>query len=807
MQIERIRLVNFRQHEDTDLTLGPGLTGIVGPNGAGKTTLLEGIAWAIYGAPAARGTRESIRRRGAPPRAPVRVELEFALGAHRYRIVRTLNTAELYQDADPAPIANSLAAVTEQTSRMLGMRQEEFFNTYFTGQKELAVMAAMKPSERAQFLSRVLGYERLKLAQDRLRELRAGLRARLQVLQSTLPDPAQLDQEEARARARRDVARQAEAAGIAGCAEADRRLVDVAPRWAAIQRLRETMATLEGEFRVAEHRVQSAREKFQMLDRQLVEASEARSRLDELRPRLAPLEALRSERAALDAQADATTARRTAAAQLEEVRARQQALEMRLARLPLAETFEEAQRHVEELRATLATTVAHFEDRRTSWVRDTQDAKTKRETLVDQYKDLREQHQRIVKAGQEGACPTCARPLGDEYEKVLAVLDRQLQDVLFNGNFYKQRIEQLATEPPELKEMGFHRMQLEKEGVEASAKLVRLQAQLQEGPALFQERERLVARVGEFEAVLAASAGTYDQARHQEVRRLVTELEPLATQGERLRVMAERAETLVREAETAEKALSEREGAARALQQQMAELGYTEWAYTQTRAEHESAEQARREAELALVRARAEDAAAAEGLAAVARRREERAAQEAEGRRTAQELALHNELDRAFTDLRTDLNTQLRPDLSELASSFLRDLTNGRYTEMELDEDYVATLLDGGEVKPVISGGEEDVANLALRLAISQMIAERAGQPLSLLVLDEIFGSLDEERRASVLDLLRSLADRFPQVILITHVETVRDGFDRVIRVDYDVERGTARIREEPTGGADGLAA
>jgi GNAT superfamily N-acetyltransferase len=76
---------------------------------------------------------------------------------------------------------------------------------------------------------------------------------------------------------------------------------------------------------------------------------------------------------------------------------------------------------------------------------------------------------------------------------------------------------------------------------------------------------------------------------------------------------------------------------------------------------------------------------------------------------------------------------------------------------MELDEDYMATLLDGGEVKPVISGGEEDVANLALRLAISQMIADRAGQPLSLLFLDEILGSLDEERRLAVIELLRAL--------------------------------------------------
>ena len=96
MQINRLRLCNFRQHENTDLELGAGLTGIIGPNGAGKTTLLEAIAWAMYGMPAARGNRDTIRRRGAPPRARVEVELEFSLGAHQYRILRTLHNAELW---------------------------------------------------------------------------------------------------------------------------------------------------------------------------------------------------------------------------------------------------------------------------------------------------------------------------------------------------------------------------------------------------------------------------------------------------------------------------------------------------------------------------------------------------------------------------------------------------------------------------------------------------------------------------------------------------------------------------------------
>src|SRR6188472_2584326 len=112
MRITRLRLANFRQHEATDLELGAGLTGIIGPNGAGKTTLLEAIAWAMYGMPAARGSRDTIRRRGAPPRSRVEVELEFSLGAHQYRVLRTLNGAELYQDGEPAPIANSIGAVT-----------------------------------------------------------------------------------------------------------------------------------------------------------------------------------------------------------------------------------------------------------------------------------------------------------------------------------------------------------------------------------------------------------------------------------------------------------------------------------------------------------------------------------------------------------------------------------------------------------------------------------------------------------------------------------------------------------------------
>ena len=160
---------------------------------------------------------------------------------------------------------------------------------------------------------------------------------------------------------------------------------------------------------------------------------------------------------------------------------------------------------------------------------------------------------------------------------------------------------------------------------------------------------------------------------------------------------------------------------------------------------------------------------------------------------------LHDELHRAYSDLRTDLNFALRPEVSEIASNFLTELTDARYTELELDDKYRLIVLEEGVPKPVISGGEEDIANLVLRLAISQMIADRAGQAFSLLVLDEVFGSLDDVRRQNVLALLRGLNDRFEQVIVITHIEGVRDGLDRVIQVGVDEESGAAKVTQVDT--------
>jgi len=208
------------------------------------------------------------------------------------------------------------------------------------------------------------------------------------------------------------------------------------------------------------------------------------------------------------------------------------------------------------------------------------------------------------------------------------------------------------------------------------------------------------------------------------------------------------------------------------------------------------AEVAAREAEIELASVEADVRAAATALEAAERRIRDRKERAESALVVRKDIRLHDELDWALQDLRAELNASMRPEIADRASVFLSDLTDGRYGQLELDEQYRSLIVEDGVPKLVVSGGEEDLVNLVLRLAIGQMVAERAGQPLSLLVLDEIFGSLDENRRGLVVDLLHKLGGRFPQVVLITHIETVVDGVDRVLRVDYDQDRGAATVTE-----------
>ena len=133
MRLNSLHLTNFRQHVDTRIDFDVGITGIIGPNGSGKSTILEAIAWALYGTPAARGTRDTIRWHRAAARAPVRVELDFELAGHRYVVTRGLNDAEVYLDGAIAAITSSsfwpVKYVLKNSSRVIPRRRRSMSPT------------------------------------------------------------------------------------------------------------------------------------------------------------------------------------------------------------------------------------------------------------------------------------------------------------------------------------------------------------------------------------------------------------------------------------------------------------------------------------------------------------------------------------------------------------------------------------------------------------------------------------------------------------------------------------------------------
>jgi DNA repair protein SbcC/Rad50 len=795
VRLNTLRLVNFRQHADTHLEFDSGLTGIIGPNGSGKTTILEAIAWALYGSDAARGKRESIRFSRAQPRAAVSVELDFTLSGHRYRVVRGLSNAALYLDGASQPIANSTSSVTQQVQSKLGMTLDEFFNTYFTGQKELNVMAGMGAAARGKFLSRVLGYERLRVAQELARDKRKLIVAEITGVRGVMADRAVVEQAEAESAARLTAAKKRVEAAAKGVADARRVLEAATPAWERAQRERERWVELENERKLAEKDAASLVERAGRVDTELAELASAHEELETLRQSLAPYPALVERLRAAEALYR-DEGRRAGLVEYERALAGELVpLEERLGQLQAAPALEKSvEEDLAARRAELAELEATVSARQAAWQRELQEARTKLKMLLDEHRELRGQREQLVALGPEGKCPTCTRPLGEHLPEVLALLDDDAGKLEINEKYFSDRAKQLAGEPADLTELTEKRVKAANKVTALERKLSKVQAGIQELASVGRDIEAKRARRAQVAAELTTIPAGYDAVEHGRLKREVERLQPLEKRATHLGAVVERAPQLERERTRVQHDLAAAIASVKLVRERVEAIQFDEATHGLVRRRFEEAGAAVHGAQVADVQARGELDTARAAAEAAGRARSALDAAQAKLNELVRQRRLHDELDRAYADLREDLIQQMRPEVSELASGFLTELTDGRYTELELDDQYNIVVLEDSVPKPVISGGEEDLANLVLRLAISQMIAERTGQPFTLLILDEVFGSLDESRRHHVVDLLRRLHDRFEQVIVITHIESVRDGLDRVLAVRYDEARGASVV-------------
>jgi exonuclease SbcC len=202
-----------------------------------------------------------------------------------------------------------------------------------------------------------------------------------------------------------------------------------------------------------------------------------------------------------------------------------------------------------------------------------------------------------------------------------------------------------------------------------------------------------------------------------------------------------------------------------------------------------SAQLARLEAERERARAEAQTARLAEG--------EAQHAKLAELSAEATHLSRAAELLNAF---RNTVVASVGPRLAVQAAELFGELTDNEYDQLEVDaETYELQVRDAGRLYGMdrFSGSEIDLANLALRVAISEHVRFQSGGSVGLLVLDEVFGPLDEDRKARMLLALERLRGRFRQILVVTHDVDIKEQLPSAIEVvKRPGRRATARLVE-----------
>jgi exonuclease SbcC len=780
VHLRSLRLRNYRVYRAADLEFPDGLVGVYGPNGSGKSTLIEGIRYALFGD--ARTEKSELRSAGI--NEDVRVELVFEHEGNTYEVRRLLKgrnltpSVEVFVNQQLA--AQSVRDANAYLGRVLGMDQRAFLASVCAQQKELTTFATMVPTERRRLVLDLLGVSPIERALARTREEGREARTAAAAARAQLPD---LPAAEAAA------AEAAEAAGVAAkvaaeagaLAEAAGAALSAAETAAAeAEAAARTLDELRQQAALARAESAGARAEAQRHERRAQEA-------DALAPELARAETARAELAAAAAPLPAL----------------EKALAVHLERQGLQRALQDAARREQVARRAL-TEAERESDATAGLVEAREHAEAAIEEVEARLVAMRERHaaasealgaaaarletaraaaERSAGLDPDAPCPTCGQALGEALAQVTA-----------------HHAEELRAAAAAHQAAAAARDAAVEAGRKLAAGLAERKRELELARATEQRAARAAARVESAEAAIKVAGDEvvtrqaelerlgdpgFDAEAHQRAKRAAEALQPAAVTLSELRARAERGGVERGLAKEALERAAAADARAAAVEAEAATLGPADQALAVAR------ERVRQAAETAR-RTHGEHQRAAAALDAALRRQQDlenaleaaRARHEevAELEEQAAYLARLADLMAAF---RLHLVARLGRRLSIEAAELFAELTDHEYQDLVVDpEDYSIRIADQGTEYELArySGSENDLASLSLRVAVSLVIAEGAGE-LGLLVLDEVLGSLDRERRGRMLAALTTLQGRFRQVLLVTHNDEVKDLLPAAIEV------------------------
>ena len=334
-----------------------------------------------------------------------------------------------------------------------------------------------------------------------------------------------------------------------------------------------------------------------------------------------------------------------------------------------------------------------------------------------------------------------------------------------------------------------------RDGIEpAQTELAPVVAALESGDFSHDARvqiEKLEAEIGEL---------GYDSARHDEVRERIMDLIGFAKTRQRLdsalgqiewdRVQLAQTETDLQDIRSELSEMEERRGL---LSVEAARLPEAQSELEKFRADFEDMEKRLTSARVRL------------GIARDAVERCKRMAREAAelGRKRddqIRERGLYEELAIAFghNGIQALIIEDALPQIENDANDLLARLTDNRMSlklqlidgrrirgSDALSEEMSIDISDetGTRAYETFSGGEAFRINFALRIALSRLLARRSGAPLPILFIDEGFGSQDASGQERLIEAIQSIRDDFDKIVVITHVEAIKEAFDTRIQV------------------------
>ncbi|MHB1924012.1 MAG: AAA family ATPase [Acidimicrobiales bacterium] len=757
MRLTRLYMRNFRVYEEpVELEMPPGLVGIFGRNGAGKSTLLESITWTLWGK--ARTAKDQIRTSGV--NADCVTEVEFEHEGHLYLVRRTLtgmnHTVKAEAQSDGAQVAEGVRDVAKYVHSILGMDDVAFRASVFAEQKQLAAFSSQAPAERRKLVMQLLGITPLDGAREQSRKDARSASERLTQLRALLPDRTELEKEV-------DAAAAASAAATAASAAAARTADEA-----------KAVATAAGT------RLDQLAEVGREYDSLVKEGKALREKRDEGAVRLARLQsevtdlALASESLAeLAPVAEGLAAAEGRLVLVQAVTASARAL----AQLPppepvvdpdqLSPAVEEARAVAESVRAELSQTDGRLAAARAS-VQRAREVVARTDVLNDQ-----------------ADCPLCGQALGDAFENVLS--HRRL----------------------ELDQAQAELTGLEQAQAVLAAAVARAEGELKKQTAVLESArkawmlyqraaERREAAVEAHRRAVEALGGEPGDGEERSLIAAVESGRAAAAECARLTGRLERRQAAAKEAQDESDQLATLESELINLRDKVKALDFKPEELARAREAATAAAKASEQATAEFQRLSAL-ALAADAALSGERHRLADADQQHERLGALAEEARHlGRLSELLNVFRNTVVASVGPTLSAQAADLFSELTDREYERLEVDPDsYEIQIRDAGVSYGMdrFSGSETDLANLALRVAISEHVRFQSGGTVGLLVLDEVFGPLDEERKERMLLALERLRGRFRQVLVVTHDAEIKEQLPSAIEVlKLPGRRATARI-------------